>query len=289
MTLLLHPILTAIGYLSLPLLHAAGWGVGAVYGWLPSKQKRIAQAQLDLCLPELPVQQRKRLARGCLRHMSISVFEAPAIWFGPERRLRRWLDDGAARAQLQAAARAGPLILLCPHIGAWELAGMFCASAGRMTSLYKPQPGALDGLIRQGRERLGAQLVPTAGSGIRALFIALKRREMIGALPDHDPPEGSGEFAPLFGIAAHTTSLPTKLAARTGARVWFCYAERLDWGRGFRIHLQPAPSGIADPVRGIAALNAGVEAVLRHLPEQYWWSHPRFRRRPAGEPPFEWM
>jgi KDO2-lipid IV(A) lauroyltransferase len=41
--------------------------------------------------------------------------------------------------------------------------------------------------------------------------------------------------------------------------------------------------GEADGSTGAAALNRGIESVLTHLPEQYWWSYKRFRRRPPGE------
>jgi KDO2-lipid IV(A) lauroyltransferase len=30
-------------------------------------------------------------------------------------------------------------------------------------------------------------------------------------------------------------------------------------------------------------MNLELERVIRQKPEQYWWSHPRFRYRPEGE------
>ena len=68
--------------------------------------------------------------------------------------------------------------------------------------------------------------------------------------------------------------------------MWFCIAERLPRGRGYRIHLLPAPEGIADPQTGVAALNRGVEDMIRRWPEQYWWAYRRYRRRPPGEAKF---
>jgi KDO2-lipid IV(A) lauroyltransferase len=80
--------------------------------------------------------------------------------------------------------------------------------------------------------------------------------------------------------------LVAKLAARSGAPVWFVAAERLPASRGFRFHLMRAGDGIADAERGPAVLNAGVESCVRSWPGQYWWSYKRYRRRPAGEPDF---
>ncbi len=279
-------LLMLSGYLPLPLLHACGWLVGRVLWWIPNKLRAITLQHLRLCLPELDDAQRRRIARQSLGHMAMAVLEAPAIWFGPQGRLRTWLKDPAAEAALRGACADGGTIVLCPHLGAWELAGMFCAAQGQITSLYKPQKGVFDQLILEGRQRLGARLVPTIGSGVKALLEALLQGEMIGVLPDHDPPPGAGVFAPLFGIQAHTTELVSKLAARTGAPVWFCYAERLAFGRGFRLHVMPAPDGVADKTQGVTAMNHGVEQCLRHLPQQYWWSYKRYRRRPPGQPDF---
>ncbi len=284
MRFLLRGLLVALGHLPLFVVHGLASAIGGLLWVLPNSRKRVALRHLELCLPELPEAERRNIARRSLGHFLKAVLESPAIWFGPERRLREWMDDPEAAAELRALAGERGTIVLCPHIGSWELAGMFCASVGRITSLYKPQKGEVDALIAEGRSRLGANLVPTSGAGVKALLQALRAGEMIGVLPDQDPPRGSGVFAPLFGIPAHTTELVSKLAARTHAPVCFCYAERLPWGRGFRFHVKPlALSEIADADEGAAALNRGIESVLTHLPEQYWWSYKRFRRLPKGQ------
>lgn len=283
MTGLLRVLLTAIGHLPLPLLHGIGHGLGLLLWWVPNGQRRVTMLHLNLCLAELPARDRQRVARASLIQLTKALCEAPAIWFGPRRRLLQWLDDEPARRKLaQAIAQSPGTIVLCPHVGSWELAGMFCASIGHITSLYKPQKGAMDTLLLEGRQRLGATLVPTTGGGVRALLAALKRGEMVGILPDQDPPRGSGVFAPLFGMPAHTSDLVPKLAAKTGAQVLFCYAERLPGGRGFRFHIERAPVGIQDEKQGVVALNRGIEGVLTHLPEQYWWGYKRYRRQPSG-------
>lgn len=267
----------------MPVLQGFAAVVGELLWRIPNRLRRITLLHLDLCLVELPPAERRRIARQSLQHLVKAFCEAPAIWFGPEPRLRRWLNDEPARQMLRTAiAGTHGAIILCPHIGSWELVGMFCASIGTITSLYKPQSNFFDALILEGRQRLGARLVPTAGSGVRAQLEALRNGEMIGILPDQDPPWGAGSFASLFGIPAHTTELVSKFAARTGAPVWFCYAERLPLGRGYRFHVVPASADVSSAADGAAALNRGIEAVITHLPEQYWWSYKRYRRRPPG-------
>lgn len=284
---LLRISLVLIGALPLPLLHGMGFVIGALLWWLPNSMKRITLLQLQRCMPELSEAERHRVARQSLINSAKAICEAPAIWFAPQWRLRRWLDAPQAQTKLRELIAGGKgVIMMSPHLGAWELAGLFCADNGVITSLYKPQKGKLDALILLGRSRNGSNLVPTSTSGVKSLLQALRSGQMVGILPDHDPPLNSGDFAPLFGLPAHTTTLVSKLASRSVVPVYFIYAERLSWGRGFRFHLRQAPAAISDREQGLSALNSGVEQVIRHLPEQYWWGYKRYRRQPAGAPNF---
>ncbi|MDR3414834.1 MAG: lysophospholipid acyltransferase family protein [Nevskia sp.] len=285
MQTLLRWTLTVLGQAPLPLLHGLGWILGSLLWLVPNRFRAITLLHLELCFPEQPAAERARIARRSLIESGKAVCEVPALWFGSDRRLRRWLADAEALRALQTAVAGGKgAIMLTPHLGAWEIASFFCAQAGPITVLYKPQKGAADAVILRGRSRWPeVKPVPTSGGGVKALLAALKHGELVGILPDHDPPEESGtRFAPLFGIPANTMDLVGRLAARSGAPVWFVTARRLPWGRGFRFQLDRAPPGIDDAEQGAAALNQGVEACVMRLPEQYWWSYKRYRRRPPG-------
>jgi KDO2-lipid IV(A) lauroyltransferase len=286
MAFLLRALLTVLGWLPLPVLHATGWLLGELAWRLPTRQRKLTLRHLERCLPELPTDARLRLARRSLIESGKAVCEAPAIWFGPAWRLRRWIDDEPTRQAIRRVLGGGQgAILLTPHLGCWEITLLFCSQIGRITALYKPQKGAINAVILAGRRRFPNGVpVPTDAGGVKAILGALKRGEMAGVLPDHDPPEGGGSFAPLFGIPAHTMDLIGKLASRTRAPVWFIVGERLRWGRGFRFHLSAAPAGIHDPATAPEALNAGLEACIRARPEQYWWSYRRYRRRLPGQP-----
>jgi KDO2-lipid IV(A) lauroyltransferase len=286
MEFLLRTLLTVLGCLPLPVLHAAGWLLGELAWRLPTKQRKLTLRHLERCLPELAPEARRRLARRSLIESGKAVCEAPAIWFGPSWRVQRWISDETIRSAFRAAIAGGRgAIMLTPHLGCWELTHLLASQIGPITVLYKPQKGAINEVILAGRSRFpGSVPMPTDNGGVKAVLAALRRGEMVGILPDHDPPEGGGTFAPLFGIPAHTMDLIGKLASRTGAPVWYFVGERLSWGRGFRFHLSPAPAGIYDPAQAAAALNAGLEACIRQKPDQYWWSYKRYRRRLPGQP-----
>ncbi|NNF96136.1 MAG: hypothetical protein HKM94_04315, partial [Halobacteria archaeon] len=145
----------------------------------------------------------------------------------------------------------------------------------------------MDAIIRQGRERFGAHLVPSTNQGLRDLLRTLQKGGIIGTLPDQNPGAGTGVFVPFFGIITYTPVFAARLASRTGATVVNIWAERLARGKGFRIRFYPASETIHDPdiKAASASMNHDLESLVREKPEQYWWSYNRFRTRPEGETP----
>jgi len=179
------------------------------------------------------------------------------------------------------------LILAIPHLGNWEVIGLYCSQLFPMTSLYRPQhrSPAFDQFIRQGRQKFGARLVPTDVGGVKALHTALANNHLTAILPDQNPGKGTGVFAPFFNHPANTMVLLSKLARRNQSTVLYCYAERLSWGRGFHIHFHSVHDDIynKDKLISASALNNGLEKCIRYKPGQYWWSYKRFKVVPDGE------
>lgn len=264
-------------------------GLGGLVGRLllktSNRQRRDALINIRLCLPELNGQQQLELRRRTMIHFAKTYVELSALWMWRPQRVLALIKRESRADLLQAEAGRG-VIVLSPHLGAWELAGLYLASKGPTTSMYRPQRH-LDDVILAARQRSGASLVPDDVSGVKRILKALKKGEFVGILPDQVAREESGSvFAPFFGVPAVTMLLVAGLARRTKARVVFLFAERLPDGQGYHMHCLPAPAGIADRDDGIAAaaLNRGVEDCIRICPEQYQWAYRRFRRRPDNGP-----
>ena len=275
----------------LPVAHALGSLLGVVAWLIPNSFGRRTRFHIARCLPALGRLARERLALRAMREAGKALTELPILFAGAESRFVRMVRAYHGRELLDAALAAGKgVVAVSPHLGAWEMMGLAYSRVvnGNCVSMYRPQDEPWDSLLMQGRGRFGGALAPSDRGGRRRLLERLRHGGSVGVLPDQDPPTGSGVFAPFFGIAAHSPTLPTRLARRTGAALILCYAERLTWGRGFVIHFEAPPQGVADEdeARAVAAINAGVESCIRRLPEQYYWGYMRFRRRPPGEPPF---
>ena len=280
-----HALVRLIARLPLSVLHGLGAGLGFIASRWPNKQRRNALMNIALCLPHLSRTEQIRLRNRNLREFGKTYFEIGYLWLRPVNHVLALVREVKGAELLRRDGGKG-LIVLSPHIGAWELAGLYLAAQGPTAIFYKPQ-SYLDDLIRTSRARSGARLAPITSKGIRVLVQALERGEFVGILPDQEPKADKGAvFAPFCGVPAFTMLLVNRLARRTGAAVVFLFAERLPGEQGFRLHCLPAPDGIDsdDDLVAAAALNQGIEQCVMTCPEQYLWPYKRFRRRPTGAP-----
>ena len=113
---------------------------------------------------------------------------------------------------------------------------------------------------------------------------ALKRGEMIGILPDQEPADDHGVFAPFYNHQAYTMTFLSNLAQKTGAPIIFAAMQRLSDNTGYHLHFFPADADLVneDPQIAASALNRQVQQCIEIAPEQYMWNYKRFKKTPAG-------
>jgi len=281
--------LTIIFFGKLPL--SAAYGLGNALAYLsylfPSKLKRTLKTNISLCFPELTTKDQERLSRQNWIEMVKSIAESGALWTKDKKTLSNLILKVSGEEVLADAISKGRgVILAVPHLGSWEIVGVYCALRYPTTTLYRPaRLKKLNQFICAARQRFGSALAPTNNQGIRTLLRALKNNELAAILPDQDPGNEGNVFAPFFGISTSTMTLLPRLANKSGATIVFVYAERLPKPYGFNIYFLPAPDDIASPDLVLAAtqLNRGIEQCIRQLPTQYIWTYKRFKTRPPGE------
>ncbi len=249
-----------------------------------------ARTNIALCFPERSESEQQQLLQQTMIELGKTLSEIGVLWFGNKEQIEQLISEVHGEALIKAGlARGKGVILTSPHLGNWEIIGAYCSARYPMTNLYRPpRQLGMDEVLRNSRERFGAKLVPTNIKGVKELYQALNNNELIGILPDQDPGENGGEFAPFFGIQANTMTLLSRLAKKSGATVLCVWAERLPNSRGFALHFSPVADEIysADVLTSVTALNQAVEAAIRQIPAQYQWGYKRFKTRPPGEAQF---
>ncbi len=265
--------------------------VGAFLGrliWLfKLDQVRVTDINLTLCFPELSDTEREQMLKRSLQETCKTFMEAGMAWEWPADKCLGMIREVQGKELIDdAIAKNEGILLLAPHLGNWELTGLYFSTLFNMAALYRPPKIAeLDEYMSGVRGRAGSELVPTDKRGVLRLFKLLRSGGVVGILPDQEPPFSGGEFAPFFGVEANTMKLVSKLVEKTGATVFCTYSERLLNGEGFKLIIKKAEAEIAstDLIKSVTALNSTVELCVRECPTQYQWEYKRFKRRRKGE------
>jgi len=283
-------LLRLASLLPLSAIHALGTGLGSLLNRFNNRMRHVTRCNIDRCFPGWTPQQRSQLVRESLQETTGAALETGGLWLWPAEHILAKIQEVSGASLLEEAMAHGKgVILAAPHLGAWEVAGLYCSRCGPMTTLYRPpRIQDLDNLMRKARERAGATLARTDASGVRALYKALGRGEMVAILPDQEPDRTSGVFAPFFGVQANTMTLISRLAAKSGATVLMIYAERLPKGKGYHLHIQKTDAALTegDEVHKATRLNQAVEQCVLQSPAQYQWAYKRFKTRPEEEGKF---
>lgn len=255
--------------------------MGALFGWityfLSGRYAARLRANLQHAGLARSASEMQTLLHANIRESGKGVLELPWVWLRPFEKVVASVTQCHGWEHFEAAHVPGKgVIVLTPHIGCFEVIGLYVAARLPMTCLYRvPRWKSLDTLMHAGRERGQMKLAPADLGGVRQLLKALKRGEVIGVLPDQVPGNGEGEWVPFFGQPAYTMTLIGRLIESSGAAVVMCHSERLPRGEGYALHFSPVSFHTETSVP--KQMNVVLEKVIRDHPEQYMWSYNRYK------------
>ena len=250
-------------------------GAGALMGLVAFVSSASYRAKIDANLRRAGLPAKMRWV--CALQSGCTIGELPFVWFGGTDRLLSKVRSDDLAVFEQACESGRGVLMLTPHLGAFEVAARYLAARAPITVLFKPpRQRPLVALLSAARNQESMRSVPTNLSGVRALLRALRAGEVVGLLPDQVPDAGQGEWADFFGEPAYTLTLPHRLAQQASPAVVIGACVRLGWGRGWQLHMEtfdgdPSPQ----------ALNAAMEALVRNWPAQYLWGYNRYKQ-PRG-------
>ena len=62
-------------------------------------------------------------------------------------------------------------------------------------------------------------------------------------------------------------------------RSLMAWGERLSWGRGYRVHVQPLLEALpSDGAQAAGVINRAMEDLIRRCPQQYLWGYARYKQ-----------
>lgn len=262
--------------------------IGARIGQLASlfakRRRLIAKTNLELCFPELSVEQRLELQRLNFDSLGKGIIETALCWWGREKQLRNLFTIFGIEHLHEALENGKGVILLSAHFTTLEIGGRLLALQAPFHVLYRTHKNALfEKVMRHARERRFDKAI--ARNDMRALLASLKSGKTVWYAPDQNHGGTHSIFVPFFGISASTITSTSRIATISGAAVVPFFQRRLPDNKGYELTLYPALKDFpGDSIEAdTARINQLIETEVRKIPEQYLWVHRRFKTRPEGE------
>ena len=252
---------------------------------------RTVSINMALIAPSLSERQKQALTKDIIYHQCLTSIESIKSWAMPPKwSIAQIRDVYNKELLLEGLASPNGMLAIVPHLGTWEMMNAWLNQFGSPTIMYKPVKGELtNDFVLQGRSRLNATLVPTDGSGVKAVFKTLKQGGFSIVLPDHVPEPSGGVIVPFFGIETLTSTLASKLASKTKCALVGLSCIRRDDGQGFDIYCYK----LDDPMlydrnteTAAHALNIAMQHMIEAHYSHYMWSYRRFKHIPVLDNPY---
>lgn len=245
----------------------------------------------------------KKYARSIQTNASIAGYDSPDFW------LKNAAHVGSGGAELaylwsskvtqiipkvkvtgwdaveQLRAQGRGILMLTPHMGAFELLSLWIGARAPFVAMYRqPRVAAVESIMLAGRERFDVQMATADIKGIRVMLRHLKNNGLVGLLPDQVPnKQGEAVVADVFGQPAMTMTLPAKLLRQTGAGLVIMFAKRVDAPHQFELYFEVVDAPMSgEPALDALTINKHMEKLIRMAPEQYLWNYNRYKRLPAS-------
>jgi KDO2-lipid IV(A) lauroyltransferase len=276
------------------ILYKLGEAGGLIFYRLDRRHVRIGIRNLEIAFPELSDAQRRRILRASYINLGRTGAEYIRLGGFFYRRLARRVTynrlDIWNNLRLKHPGKGA--LILTAHFGDFELLPAGHALHGFQISLVHHTQRFLagDALLTFVRERVGTQII-RKHTAAREILRALKRGDLVGIPLDQNAKRSEAIWVPFFNELASTPSGFDRLAMMTGVPVIPVFIVRQPDGRNHVIELfeeipqQRTGDRDADVLANTARYQKAVEEMVRKYPEQWLWTHRRYRTRPVSGTP----
>ncbi len=274
-----------------------GWSRGlagglafAVY-WCFGRLRRAGMRNLELALPELPPEARKKILRRVYIHLGWQLVEFCRMTRYTAENTRNWMRTEGLEHYLAAQARGKGVLIITGHLGAWELSSFYHSLMGHPMGMIirNLDNRRLDQYVN-GIRCLHGNFVISKDDFGRGLLKAIRAGGTVGILMDTNMTPPQGQFVPFFGVDACTGTGLAHIARQTGAAVlpgfmfWEPAERRYVLRFGPEVEMPRTANRAADILEGTRRATAVIESWIRRYPDQWLWIHRRWKTRPPGEP-----
>jgi len=239
--------------------------------------------------PGLSESEQKRLMRASYRHFIYLWIELLITWRLDDSYFTENFESDDMAQITGIVGEGKPVILVGGHLGNFEWLGYFLSRhiPGLYAFMKRIHNPYINEFMISNRRRMGLSLITVDRSAFKKGLAMLKSGKSLALLADQDVGE-RGIFVTFLNRPAATATGTAIYHRQTGIPVFHCAAIRKSFGK-FSIYVERIPdqSPGNDKAMDIFSLTQKHTALLEQLvkrhPEQYFWSHRRWKSRPENE------
>lgn len=240
----------------------------------------VTRANIRLCFPNLSQSQQESLVVQHFSSLAIGLFEVGMCWWWRAERLQKLSEIIGLNNLDEALAQEGSgAILLSGHFTTLEVSARLLTLQRDIDAMFRPHNNPVFAWAMQKyRGRHAGHAI--ARSDLRAILRSLKSNRVVWYAPDQSATSKGSVLAPFFGEPCNTNTATAKFCKMTKAKVVPFFGWRKPNG-GYVLELLPAienfPTG--DDLADATRINQIIEQAVMRAPDQYLWTHKRFKNR----------
>jgi KDO2-lipid IV(A) lauroyltransferase len=283
---LIYWLMATLGRIPRPMARKFGILLGDLGFRLDRRHREITLANLDFAMgAELTPGQRWEMAKSIYRNLGQILFEVGWSLVASPVELDRHIRIDGLENYRAAYEKGKGVLIVTGHLGNWEITSIVADRANiPVNVVYRPLDFLpLNLFFEKLRGRFGARLIPTSHAMIR-IARALKKKEAVAILMDQSVDWYDGVWVDFFGRRTCTSKGMALIALKNRSPVLpvFLYRDPSGFRAVFGQEIPLVVTG--DKTKDIEAntlnYSKAIEKAIRRSPEQWFWVHRRWKKRP---------
>ena len=281
---LIYLILKFLNILPQSIQYLIGKGIGKIFYKRFNERREIARWNLKKCFPEKNEKEIRVILKQSFERLGESLFEFLNAFWAPDKKLKKLIINfDEIESIVEGFDKSKGKLLLFMHTPNLDL-------VVRTASLFMPVSGMartqnnkiIDNLFKASRKKFTERIFNP--SEILELLNFLKNGKACLYAPDQDYGYKSSIFVDFFGHKALTVKFPYLASKRANCDVYLFSLKKR--GLQYSAALEKINLKKENVEEDLNTINSKIENYIRSNPENYLWSHRRFKNRPEGEAPF---
>lgn len=269
---------------------AMGVSLGRLAFLFLSERRLVAFSNLSRVFPDLDDEGRCRIVRRCFEKLGVNFVESLVLPYVPKKEYTtRFIVVNRENIEGALEQKKGVLALAF-HYANWEIMGVISYLLQRdFVALARPMKkrSRLNDFLNSLRSATGLTIILNTGTG-KDVMRCLRENKVVAILADQREKRSQGVYVELFGEKVPTSRGIATIGMKTGAAVVPIHAVRQGFLRYRLVCSRPLvmerDGNINDLIyKNTRKINEFLESIVMEQPDEWFWVHRRWGRRPKAE------